>query len=64
MARIKGPRKVSRYTAEFKLKAVKLRVNETTMPRIATSQRIIRPPTSMALMPLRLGTPGAAARSP
>ena len=24
MARIKGPRKVSRYTAEFKLKAVKL----------------------------------------
>jgi hypothetical protein len=25
MARIKGPRKVQRYTAEFKLKAVKLR---------------------------------------
>jgi transposase len=24
MARIKGPRKVQRYTAEFKLKAVKL----------------------------------------
>ena len=35
MARIKGPRKVSRYSAQFKLKAVSLRARQPAVQSLS-----------------------------